>query len=455
MSIENAKNYRFQTALRLARSFSEGKVDPVEVTRHALAKAEESPSVFLTVTAERALNEAAESAARWQNGKPLSALDGVPIAWKDLFDIAGTVTTAGSRVFSERPIATADAPLVAMAAASGMVCIGKTTLSEFAYSGLGLNPHFGTPTNPFLDNGRRAPGGSSSGAAIAVAMGIVPIAVGTDTAGSIRVPCAFNGLTGYRSTRGRYDARGTISLAASFDTIGPIARNVADCVAFDDALKRATTPQTPHTLEGARFIVDPSLVARYDVTPDVERNFHGYITRLKHLGAFVGERELNSLGDVFKLIRERGWMGGLEAFALYRDLLDSPDAQRIDQHVRARLELARDVPVSRLEELQLRRTELRKSFALDLGGATLAMPTVAHVAPDLSKPERDPELFIRVNLATLAMTMLGSFLDTPTIAMPTGADPSGLPTGVQLMRQEGDDLKLLSLCLSIEAAFRS
>src|SRR5260370_24936929 len=191
------------TAAELSRAYAAGDADPVAITEAALSKALDVPAVFLAVTPERARFEATASARRWREGRPLSALDGVPVAWKDLFDIAGASTTAGSAVFAEHPRATADAPLVAAGARAGMVCIGKTGLSEFAFSGLGLNPHFGTAANLSLDGGRRVPGGSSSGAAVAVAAGIVPIAIGTDTRGSIRVPSAFNRLSRYPPRRAR------------------------------------------------------------------------------------------------------------------------------------------------------------------------------------------------------------------------------------------------------------
>lgn len=452
MKKPGTQQHRFPTGLEIAQSYADGKNNPVEVAKRALAKAAEVPSVFLSVTPERALREAEASAERWRKGVPLSALDGVPIAWKDLFNIAGTVTTAGSKVFSERPAATADAPLVASASAAGLVCIGKTGLSEFAFSGLGLNPHFGTPTNPYLDHGTRVPGGSSSGSAIAVVMGIVPIAVGTDTAGSIRVPSALNGLTGYRASRIRYDGRDSINLAPSFDTIGPLAQTVTDCVAFDNVLGGVCPDSSsPASLEEKLFIVDPSLTSRYGVTAEVEENFRAFLSHLKRNGAVIEERELQSFADIYALIRDRGWPGGLEAFALHRALLDSPDAKRIDQRVRARLEANRYVPSGRLTELRERRAQLMRSFAVEIGDATVAMPTVAHVAPPIADLEKDPDLFARVNLATLALTMLGSFLDTPAIAMPTGEDALGLPTSVQLMRRQNDDEKLLQLGLAIES----
>lgn len=444
------------TATELSRAYAVGEADPVEVAEAALLKARAAPAVFLTVTAERARLEAAASAQRWREGRPLSALDGVPVAWKDLFDIAGTVTTAGSAVFAEHPNAAQDAPLVAAGTRAGMVCIGKTGLSEFAFSGLGLNPHFGTAINRSLDSGRRVPGGSSSGAAVAVASGIVPIAIGTDTGGSIRVPSAFNGLTGYRASADRYSRSGMVALSPTLDTCGPLASNVTDCIAFDAAVRANQLPLPIDTaaLDGTRFIVDPDLFERYSVTPIVAENFERFVMRVEEAGAVIERKPLDVLAAVRDLIRDYGWLGGLEAFAMHRVLLDSPDATRIDQRVRARLEANRAVVSGRLEYLLARRSELIDAFAKETAGATLVMPTTPHVAPLLAPLESDPDLFARVNLQTLAITMLGSFLDTPAFAMPSGVDATGLPTGVQLMRAQHDDDALLRIASAVEVAVR-
>ncbi|CAB3798455.1 amidase [Pararobbsia alpina] len=440
------------TAAALSRAYAAGAADPVAIAEAALSKALAAPTVFLTTTPERARSEAAASARRWREGRPLSALDGVPVAWKDLFDVAGTVTTAGSAVFAAHPPARDDALLVAAGTRAGMVCIGKTGLSEFAYSGLGLNPHFGTATNPALEGGRRAPGGSSSGAAIAVATGIVPIAVGTDTGGSIRVPSAFNGLTGYRASGARYSREGMVALSATLDTCGPLAANVSDCIAFDAAIRAIQPPSATDAsaFAGTRFIVDPNLFERYAVTPAVGENFERFVARLEEAGAVVERKPLAVLAAVSDLVRNQGWLGGLEAFAVHRALLDSPDATRIDPRVRARLEANRSVPAERIGLLIARRAELISAFARETAGATLVMPTVAHVAPLLGPLDADPELFARVNLQTLAMTMLGSFLDTPAVAMPSGIDADGLSTSVQIMRPQGDDDALLRIAAALE-----
>jgi aspartyl-tRNA(Asn)/glutamyl-tRNA(Gln) amidotransferase subunit A len=189
------------TALELGRLLAARELDPVSLAREAVEKARDARPAFNSVTGERALREAEESARRLRAGTPLGPLDGVPTVWKDLIDVEGVVTTAASGLRRNGPSARADATVVARLAAAGMVCIGKTNLSELAYSGLGLNPHFSTPPNPRAPG--RIPGGSSSGSAVAVAAGIVPCAIGSDTSGSIRVPAAFCGIVGFDPTAAR------------------------------------------------------------------------------------------------------------------------------------------------------------------------------------------------------------------------------------------------------------
>lgn len=443
------------TAVELVSRYLDGASDPVQVVEAALTEAKLSRGVFISLDAERALRSAKASAIRWREAKPLSALDGVPIAWKDLFDVGGLATTAGADVFRNSAPVAQNAAIVEAAERAGMITIGKTNLSELAYSGLGLNPHFGTPTNAALDGGRRAPGGSSSGAAISVSSDVVPISVGTDTAGSIRVPSAFNGLVGYRASQSRYSMRGVTSLSYTLDALGPIANTVADCAAFDDVVRGTVPTAAQKSIHTRRFVFDPALVDRYGVDESVARNFDKFLEALRSNGASVEMRSLRSLATFDALIHERGWIGSLEAFDRYRSLLDSAEASRLDPRVRTRLELARGVPAERHGELLKSRKMLIAQFAQELAGATFVAPTVAHVAPLLEPLVLDPELFVNVNLSTLALTMPGSFLDAPTIAMPSGFDTGGLPTSVQLMRAQGDDDALLVVARSIELLHHS
>lgn len=439
------------TALAMAEAFAQGLSDPLEVVTVALDRAARDHKTFISVVeAKGALSRAEASAKRWRRGAPLSALDGVPIAWKDLFDVAGLVTTAGSALLSANRPAIDNAALVGQAERAGLIAIGKTNLSEFAYSGLGLNPHFGTPTNPAIDSGLRVPGGSSSGAAVSIATGVVPISVGTDTAGSIRVPSAFNGLVGYRASIGRYSQVGMMGLSGTLDTIGPLANTVADCAAFDSAVRGAPFRHAAGNLQNQPFVFDAALLERYEISAPVASNFISFIERLRNTGAQVEECSFDSLADMQQLISDKGWLGALEAFDTHRGLLDSDAAALLDPRVRVRLELARQFPPTRRAELLAARAALQRSFRRELRHATLIMPTVGHTPPLLAPLDASADLFATVNLKTLALTMPASFIDAAVVAIPSGFDGDGFPIGVQLIRNSNDDDVLLAVAQLVE-----
>lgn len=441
------------SAAALGRAFRDGRADPVAALEHYLSKASATSSVFIGLTPQRARAEAEASAERWRQGVPLGPLDGVPVAWKDLFDIQGTVTTAGAAVFAHHPPATADSPLVDAAARGGLVCLGKTNLVEFAFSGLGLNPHFGTPHNPFDTKVARVPGGSSSGSAVAVAAGAVPIAMGTDTAGSVRIPAAFNGLVGYKSSGARYPRNGVFPLSRTLDSLGPLAHTVEDCILIDGLFRGQPQPSLkPADLRGQTFVVDEALLQDPRVQDSVRANLDRAVDTLRDRGARIERKRVAALHEVADLIQSLGWLAAPEALAVHESLLASDDAARMDPRVRKRLEGAREFSGLNYVKLQWARERLIVQIREQLDGAVLVTPTVAHVAPELAPLEQDTDLFFKTNLATLRLTMLGSFLDMPGVALPMGTDASGLPTSLLLSLPSGDDDRLLPIALAAEQA---
>src|ERR1700721_320694 len=245
------------SAAEVGRLIARGRLDPVEVAEFFLGRIErdrDNPS-FILVTRKRALEEAEASRKRHRAGSAASPLDGVPIAWKDLVDMAGERTTAGSALYAESPPKERDAPIVENLDAAGMVALGKTNLSEFAFSALGLNPHFGTPRNPRDPGTPRIAGGSSWGAGAAVAGALAPCAIGSDTGGSIRAPASFCGIVGFKTSEGRIDKQGVFPLSRTLDTIGPMAHTVEDCVLIDMALRgQSNTSVRPLDLGGVEFV---------------------------------------------------------------------------------------------------------------------------------------------------------------------------------------------------------
>jgi len=433
----------------MAEAFASGRSDPVQVLEQALLHASMAPTVFISLTAERARREAEAAAARWRAGQPLSVFDGVPLAWKDLFDVAGSITTAGAAYRREAPAALLDAPSVGLLCRAGMVSLGKTNLSELAYSGLGLNPHFGTPYNPNGSDQPRIPGGSSSGSAVAVAGGIVPIAMGTDTAGSIRIPAALNGVVGYRSSSRRYSRDGVFPLAHTLDSLGPLTRSVRDALVIDDLLNGRAQTHVARSLKGQRFVLEQG--ALEDIEPAVRNNLLRAVDLIKAAGALIEVRPSATFQATLNLIKQDGWLGSFEAFTLHEALLDSRDADLLDPRVRRRLEAARSLPASQLLHLIDARRRLQYQLVDELDGAVLITPTVAHVAPPLAPLEADDELFVKTNLATLRLTMPGSLLDMPGVSLPSGRDALGLPTGLLLSAPSGEDARLLRVALSVES----
>ena len=431
------------TALTLGRRLAAGELDPVALCAETLERARGSVAVFTTLTEQRALAEARASAARLRAGAARGPLDGVPVAWKDLVDVAGTPTTAASALRRDAAPAAADAPSVARLAAAGMVCVGKTNLSELAYSGLGLNPHFGTPANPRAGTAALAPGGSSSGSAVAVAAGIVPCAIGTDTSGSIRVPAAFCAITGFKPTADRVDRTGVLALSPSLDSVGPLATAVADLVALDAALRGAAAALPA---PGALRLVVPESGIVADAEPAVAGAFAAALDALAAAGATIVRRPLASLDAVQRASAEHGSLVAHEAWRVHRDLLDGPDAERLDRRVLKRLRDGRALDPSARDALLRVRPGLQAAFAAELDGALAVWPTVPHRAPELAPLERDDEHFARTNLRTLAATMPASFLDLPGVALPLAGGASLLVSG-----PPGADDRVLAAALAVEA----
>ncbi len=411
-------------------------------------------AVFTAVLPERARREAEAATERHRDGRPLSLLDGVPVAWKDLFDLAGETTRAGSLVLDDGPAA-ADAALVGRLAAAGAVAVGKVNMTEFAYSGLGLNPHYGTPVNPWSRDEPRAPGGSSSGSGVAVAAGLVPVAIGTDTGGSVRVPAAFNGVIGYKSSGGRWPMAGGFPLSRTLDTAGVLCRTVADAVIVDAAARGLAAPDLRRgALAGLRVVV-PTNVVWDGVEPDVARHAEAALDRLAAAGAALDRRPLPALDEVLAVGARHGALAALEAYGLHRDRLAGPAAERLDRRVRARLLTGAAIGAEAEAAIRAARPALIASLAeLFDGGVIVAFPTVPHTAPPIAALEADDDLFVRTNLRTLRNTLVGNFLDWCGVSIPTGLDGAGLPTALLLSGGPGRDDALLSLALAAEPVVR-
>lgn len=435
----------------LAVALAAGRTSARALTEHCLAAiadpAGEGARAFLRVDAQRALAQADEVDRRRKAGAAPSRFAGAPIAIKDLFDVRGEVTRAGSRALDDAPPAEADAPSVARLRQAGFVLIGRTNMSEFAYSGLGLNPHFGTPRSVFDRATGRAPGGSTSGGAVAVADSMAAAALGTDTGGSCRIPAAFNGLVGWKPTAARMPAGGLIPLSPTFDTIGPIGRSVACCVALDSLLAGvAPTEVAPTPLAGRRLLV-PTTVALDDLEPEVTDAFEQALRALSAAGARIDTLDAPELAELLSLA-SRGGLTAAEAYHWHRELL-AQKGGLYDPRVASRIRNGAGLSDADARALRARRAELIAALGQRLAGYdAMILPTVAAIPPRLADLT-DDAAFSTANLRALRNTMLVNLLDGCAISLPI-TPPGAAPVGLMIAGLARQDRAILSLAAGIE-----
>ncbi len=409
----------------------------------------EGARACLTVYRDQAKAEADAADARAKAGVSLGPLDGTIVSIKDLFDVAGEVTRVGSKVFAEegKP-ATADAPAVRRLRAGGAVIVAKTNMSEFAYTGIGANPHFGTPGNPA--DRKRVPGGSSSGAAVAAADGMCEIAIGTDTGGSCRIPGALCGIVGYKPSRQRIPTTGAFPLSYSIDSIGPIARSVEACARADAVMaNEAYVPLEAVPLNGLRIgVVDGYPIENLDETVDLK--FSDAVARLNKAGAHISEEKLSLLDDMAQ-VNSKGGVQPAEAFSIHRDLL-SRRADAIDPNVQVRLERARTISAADYIDMVRERARLIRSMDNRIADVdVLAWPTTPMVAPTMQEVAA-PDEFARKNAMLLRNTVIVNFFDLCAISVPIPRG-SGLPAGFMLVARNGQDQRLFRIAAAIERLF--
>lgn len=434
-----------------------GALDPCALAEWTLGRIRDhaDQAIFTTLTAERAMREAEASHARLSSGRSLGLLDGIPVAWKDLFAIEGLPTTAGSIVLKNDAAATEDAAVVAALARAGMVSVGRVNMSEFAFSGLGINPHYGTPRNPRAKDVDRIPGGSSSGSGVAVAAGLVPVSIGTDTGGSIRIPAALNGIVGYKATRGRYSMRGVFPLAKSLDSLGPLCRTVQDVVWTDAAMRGLSAPEIRRGDLAGLSIVVPTDVVLDGAEDGVVSAFEQALSRLERAGARIRRQSIPALTRVFEIMAAHGPLVTAEAFALHRSRLEGADAASIDRRVVARARLGEKIALSDYLAILAARERLIAEMSASIGpNEIIACPTVAHVAPPTAPLEADDALFVETNARTLRNTLIGNFLDWCGVSLPCGTGDAGMPVGLLLSALPHHDTHLLSVALAAEDVVR-
>jgi aspartyl-tRNA(Asn)/glutamyl-tRNA(Gln) amidotransferase subunit A len=407
----------------------------------------EGARACLTVYGDAARAAADAADARAKTGVSLGPLDGAIVSIKDLFDVAGEPTRAGSKILAdEAPPAAADAPVVRRLRAAGAVIVAKTNMSEFAFSGVGANPHFGTPGNP-VDRSR-VPGGSSAGAAVAVADGMCEIAIGTDTGGSVRIPAALCGIVGFKPSKQRVPTDGAFPLSFTLDSVGPLARTVIDCANADAVMAGATPlPLEPAAIAGLRFGVAQGLPLE-GLDDMVSAAFGSALDRLAREGVRLGDEKI-SLFDDMAAVNAKGGISPPEACAIHRDRLQRRAAD-IDPNVRVRIERGCAVAAADYIDMMRERAGLVRAMDARLADLdALVMPTTQIAAPTIAEVA-DPQTFGRRNAALLRNTAVINFFDLCAISLPlVGA----LPCGLMLVARNGHDHRLLRIAAAAEELF--
>ena len=409
----------------------------------------EGARACLTVYRAEALAAAGAADARARDGISLGPLDGAIVTLKDLFDIAGEVTRAGSKLLlQEGKLAERDAPAVQRLRAAGVVIVAKTNMSEFAFTGIGANPHYGTPGNPA--DRARAPGGSSSGAAVSVADGMCEIGIGSDTGGSCRIPASLCGVVGFKPSRQRIPTDGAFPLSYSLDSIGSLAKSVAACAHADAAMAGdAAWTLEPAPLAGLRLGVAQGLPLE-NLDDTVGKRFPAALDRLEKAGARMSNEKLPLIDDMMRVL-SRASILVAEVYSIHRERL-ARRGDAVDQIVRARVEKGRDISSADYIEVVRARAGLIRAMDARLADLdALVMPTCPTVAPLLAEVT-DPKAFMARNAMLLRNTTIGNFFDCCAISLPLPRE-GGLPTGLMLVARNGQDQRLFRIAAAIERLF--
>ena len=433
------------TACDLGRAIGAGSIDPVALTQTYLAAIEGhqfANQIYVRVTSERAMSEAKAAADRAKSGHRLSLLDGVPISWKDLFDTAGVATEAGSQLLSGR-VPGMDAAVLSNATAMGLVCLGKTHMSELAFSGLGYNPSTETP--PCVNDLGAVPGGSSSGAGASVAFNIAAAGIGSDTGGSVRIPAAWNDLVGLKTTSGRLSLEGVVPLSKKFDTVGPLARSVEDAAELFAMMDGSKTPDLRGaTLKGRRFAIVRTAMMD-DLREAPKAAFESAVKCMQAVGAVVEYIDVPAVQDALNLSTI---LMTSQAYGQWKDVIEeNPDVMYPEILKRFRLGAGHSAAdyvaaVNRLEEV-------RKAYNVAMSGYdALLAPTSAIMPPNLDRLNTEEDYYVTENLLSLRNTRVGNLLGLCGLTLPTGV-PS---CGIMFLCAPDTEAQMLRIGAAAEAA---
>jgi aspartyl-tRNA(Asn)/glutamyl-tRNA(Gln) amidotransferase subunit A len=444
------------TVAQLGREFADGRTTSRKLVEQALARIAdpvgEGARAFLKVYAEDARAEAEHSDHLRRSGVVRSPVEGLPVSVKDLYDVGGDVTRAGSKLLANAAPAAADAPAVARLRAAGAVIIGRTNMVEFAFGTTGLNPHYGTPKNPWERKTGRVPGGSSSGAAVAQADGMCVMALGSDTRGSIRQPAALCGVTGWKPTQRRVPREGAFPLSYTLDTVGPLANSVACCAAYDAILAHETpVPVAAMPVKGLRLLLPRGSLLE-DLDDEVAAGFDAALKKLAAAGAVIKELPVPAFDRQAEYFRNGGFAGA-EAYAIHRRWQDR--LAEYDPRVAKRVLLGKDISAADYIDLGLMRGEyMRTVESLAAPYDAMLMPTTPCVAPPIAEVDRSDEDYFRWNFRILRNVGVVNFLDGCAVTLPCQA-PGSAPVGLSVFGVAMSDHRVLAAAAAVEGVLRA
>lgn len=439
------QDWLWMTAADLGRGIGAGDIDPVALTDTYLAAIDAHPlrdRIYARVTHDRARAEALAASIRAKSGLRRGPLDGVPVSWKDLFDTAGIVTEAGTKLMEGRT-PTEDAAVLKTATAGGLVCLGKTHMSEIAFSGLGLNPIMGTP--PCKNDPDAVPGGSSSGAGASVAFGLAAAAIGSDTGGSVRIPSAWNDLVGLKTTHGRITLDGTVPLCLTFDTIGPLCRSVEDAALLLAVLEgRKPVDLVTTSLQGLRLMVLDT-IAPDDVRDAPRTAFDAAVAKLKNAGATIEHRYFAQLFDAFNVA---GNLYAADSYGWWRDLVEAHPEKMFPQ-ILERVRGGKTVSGADYCAGWNTLRDIRRQYAIEAAEFdAVLMPTAPIMPPNADRLLTDDAYYKSENLLALRNTRIANLLDLPSLTLPTDTPSCGL----MLNGKTGGEAALLRVGAAAEKA---
>jgi len=450
-----------ETIAKLTAQLASGGITSTALVENSLARIEdpagEGARIFINLHKDTARKQALEVDNQRKSGKTCSPLAGIPFSAKDLFDITGQVTTAGSKVLTDTPVASHTAVVIQRLEDAGMINIGRANMTEFAYSGLGLNPHYGTPKSIYDRATGRCPGGSSSGSAVSIADSIVSATVGTDTGGSCRTPAAFNNIVGFKPSCGRMPSKGVYPLSVNLDAPGPFGNSVACCHILDQVMAGTNVATALPALKPAEpksiTLTVPQSIVLEHLDPEVASAFANSLTKLSQAGVNI----IDTPAPLFDRIIKRSAIAGIaqyDAYQLHKDLL-ATRGDEYDEFVRWRITSSRTITEDMVQESwRLRRELIAEATAMISDPLhAFAFPTVAIIPPKITDVQ-DMEAFKVTNFRALRNTSTFNFLDGCSLSLPS--TPTGeAPVGFMLSMMNGRDLDLFSIAAGVEDILQS